>query len=373
MNGPQFSSQHRPDVSRAFSLRHSLHLLGMLLLLGGTLACSRDSSASAQPRGLTASGGDLPDVLATVSGEPITLQDVYGRRGDDLERMELRYRLARQEVIQGALDTLVRERVLAAEAEARGGSIEDLIAAEAGAALTPSAVEVEAWYQDNRARLGGRSLDQVRAQIAEHLMDERRKEATARLEERLYQEREVTIHLEPIRIEFDNSRAPAMGPENAPVTLVEFSDFQCPFCARLVPTLKQVEQEFGQEVRIVYRHFPITSIHPFAFKAAEASVCAQDQGQFWPMHDLIFAEQNRVSVADLKDKARRLGLNQREFDACLDSGRHAELVLHDFEEGQKAGVTGTPATFVNGVELAGGAVSFDVLAGAIRRELARQK
>jgi protein-disulfide isomerase len=101
-------------------------------------------------------------------------------------------------------------------------------------------------------------------------------------------------------------------------------------------------------------------------------MCAQEQDQFWAMHDLIFQEQNRVSIADLKDKARRLGLSQRNFDTCLDSGRYAELVQQDLEEGRRAGVTGTPTMFVNGVRLEGGAVSFDVAAEAVRKELERQ-
>ena len=358
---------------RPASIRSALSFLGVLALCAIVLGCSRDSSAAMQPSAAAPASDDLPDVLATVGAESITLKDVYERRGEDLERMELQYRIARNEVIESALDSLVRERVLSAESQARGQSVAELITTEAGSGSDPSDVDVEAWYQDNRARLGGRSLEQVRTQIADHLREERRDEALKRLQDRLYEERGVKIHLEPVRIEFDNTRAPAIGSENAPVTLVEFSDFQCPFCARLVPALKQVEHEFGDEVRIVYRHFPITSIHPLAFKAAEASVCAQDQGKFWPMHDLIFEEQNRVSLADLKDKARRLGLDQREFDACLDSGRHAELVVHDFEEGQKAGVSGTPATFVNGIRLEAGAVSFEVLADAIRKELARRK
>jgi predicted DsbA family dithiol-disulfide isomerase len=306
-----------------------------------------------------------------VGGDAITMTEVQDRSGSELERLELQYLLARNEVIDNTLQTLVRERVLFGEARARGRSVEDLILDEAGGNLTASEVEIAAWYEDNRGRLGNRSLDQVRPQIAEHLREERRNDAMARLEDRLFRERGVQIYLEPIRIEFDNSRAPFAGPPDAPVTVVEFSDFQCPYCARVAPTLKQLEREFEGQVRVVYRHFPLTSIHPFAFKAAEASACAQDQGEFWAMHDLIFEEQNRVTVADLKDKARRLGLDQREFDRCLDSGRHAELVQQDLEAGQRVGVTGTPALFVNGVRLEGGAVSFDVAADAVRRELTR--
>jgi protein-disulfide isomerase len=316
-------------------------------------------------------GGDIPEVLATVDGEPITMPDVYARAGAELDRIELQYRLARHNVIEDALETLVRERVLFGEARARNRTVEDLILDEAGGTYTASEPEIAAWYDDNRARLGGRTLDQVRSQIADHLREERRNEAMARLEERLFRERGVEIHLQPVRVEFDNSRAPGLGASDAAVTLVEFSDFQCPYCAQVAPTLKELERAFEGQVRIVYRHFPLTNIHPFAFKAAEASMCAQEQDQFWTMHDLIFQEQNRVSIADLKDKARRLGLSQRNFDTCLDSGRYAELVQQDLEEGRRVGVTGTPTIFVNGVRLEGGAVSFDIAAEAVRKELGR--
>lgn len=362
------SSQRWADRSVVWSLG----LFAALLASLGTSACAGDSPAHAQARMFDGYAGDLPEVLATVDGEPITMPDVYARAGGELDRIELQYRLARQHVVEDALETLVRERVLFGEARARDRTVEDLILDEAGGSYTAPEPEIAAWYEDNRARLGGRTLDQVRSQIADHLREERRNEAMARLEERLFRERGVQIHLQPVRIEFDNSRAPALGAPAAGVTLVEFSDFQCPYCAQVAPTLKELERAFEGQVRIVYRHFPLTNIHPFAFKAAEASMCAQEQDQFWAMHDLIFQEQSRVSIADLKDKARRLGLSQRDFDTCLDSGRYAELVQQDLEEGRRAGVTGTPTMFVNGVRLEGGAVSLDVAAEAVRKELERQ-
>lgn len=370
MTGPNRTSQVAAGRCGAPGARPWWAIIVVMLSLG-TAGCAGESSAAAQPRGSMLTGDELPEVLATVEGEPITMEDVGARVGQDLERMEMQYRLARHGVIQTTLETLVRERVLFGEARAQGRTVEDLVLDEAGPGLQPTDAEIEEWYEGNQARLGRRTLDQVRSQIADHLREERRNEAIARLEERLFEERGVEIHLEPIRIAFDNSQAPFMGSADAAVTLVEFSDFQCPYCAGVAPTLKQLEREFQGQLRIVYRHFPLTSIHPQAAKAAEASMCAADQGQFWMMHDLIFQEQDRVAVADLKEKARRIGLDGREFEACLDSGRHAELVQSDFEEGQKAGVSGTPAMFVNGVRMEGGAVSFDVAAAAVRDELAR--
>jgi protein-disulfide isomerase len=193
------------------------------------------------------------------------------------------------------------------------------------------------------------------------------------LQARLNQEQKVTVNLEPYRVEIDNEGAPAIGPADAPVTLVEFSDFQCPFCGRFFPTLKRLEEKFGDSLRIVYRHYPIAKLHPNAMKAAEASLCAQDQGKFWDLHDLMFQEQNRLAVKDLKIKANRLGLDQKKFDTCLDSGRYAVRVQKDFDEAAKLGVTGTPALFLNGIPMEGGAVSYEVAVKAIEKELARVK
>ncbi len=122
---------------------------------------------------------------------------------------------------------------------------------------------------------------------------------------------------------------------------------------------------------MVFRQFPLRNIHPEAQKAAEASLCAEDQGKFWEMHDLMFEEQSKLGVADLKDKAQRLGLDTGEFEQCLDSGKYQEQVQEDVMAGVQAGVTGTPAVFINGRFL-NGAQPYEALAEIIDEELARQ-
>jgi len=145
------------------------------------------------------------------------------------------------------------------------------------------------------------------------------------------------------------------GNPNAAISLVEFSDFECPFCGRLHPTLQQLLTQYDGQINLVYRHFPLTSIHPNAQKSAEASECAAEQGKFWEYHDILFENQTALRVDNLKSYAGQLGLSQSQFDSCLDTGKYASKVAEHQREGQAAGVTGTPGTFVNG-QLVRGAV-----------------
>jgi protein-disulfide isomerase len=180
----------------------------------------------------------------------------------------------------------------------------------------------------------------------------------------------VASNLGPYRVEFDLVDHPSMGSADAPVTIVEFSDFECPFCRRTQPVLDQIEQTYGERIRMVYRQFPLTDIHPRAQKAAEASLCANDQGEFWPMHDALFAEPIELEVASLKFKAAELGLDTAAFNQCLDSGMHAARVRDDLKAGMAAGVTGTPTIYINGRPVSG-AQDFAAYAAIIDDELTR--
>ena len=147
---------------------------------------------------------------------------------------------------------------------------------------------------------------------------------------------------------------PSWGPEDAAVTIVEFSDFQCPFCARFaMGTMPQIREAYGDRVRFIYRDFPLPAIHQFAQKAAEAAQCAHEQGAFWEYHDLLFANQNALSVDDLKRYAQEVDLDSGDFDECLDSGKNTPEVLLDLRDGRSAGVTGTPGFLINGLFLKG--------------------
>ena len=149
---------------------------------------------------------------------------------------------------------------------------------------------------------------------------------------------------------------PVKGDSKAPITVIEFSDFQCPFCERFyTQTLPQIEENYIKtgKVKLVYRDFPLTSLHPMAQKTAEAAECADDQGKFWEYHNKIFENQAALSIDSLKKWAADLGLDTGEFNSCLDSGKMASEVNKDLQEGSNAGVQGTPSFIINGQMVSG--------------------
>jgi len=172
----------------------------------------------------------------------------------------------------------------------------------------------------------------------------------------------------PVDVSVDDD--PAKGPEDAPVTIIEFSDFQCPYCGGFATeTLPQILQNYGDRVRFVFRDFPLISMHANALKAAEASECADDQGKFWEYHDLLFKNQTALDVDSLKGYAASLGLDTAAFNECLDSDKYTEEVGKDLQDGQAAGVQGTPSFFINGLPVRG-AMPYASFQAAIEAALA---
>jgi protein-disulfide isomerase len=140
---------------------------------------------------------------------------------------------------------------------------------------------------------------------------------------------------------------------DAPVSLLEYGDFECPYCGAAEPVVQAVREEMGEALQFVYRHFPLTTVHPHAWGAAEASEAAGAQGEFWPMHDLLFEDQQHLALPDLVARARVLGLDEERFLEDLATDAHAERVQEDFVSGVRSGVPGTPTFFVDGVRYEG--------------------
>jgi protein-disulfide isomerase len=317
--------------------------------------------------------------VAIVGGAAIAESEVAARAQLELQRIEEQ----RLEVLGEKLDEMIEGRLLDLDAKQRGISAGELLRLEVTAKVVePATGEVDAFYEGGKAG-SGRSKEEMAPQIRTYLLNQRRQAAKAALlaslrskygvRNLLQEEREAlaATRAASLRQLVESSDAPSLGPAAAPVTVVEFSDFECPFCGRVVPTLKQLAASFGDQVRVVYRHFPLTGIHRHAQKAAEASLCAAEQGKFWEYHDLLFQEQQKLAVGDLEEKARRVGLDVPRFASCLGEGAMVERVRRDAEAGSQAGVTGTPALLVNG-RLIEGAVPYEQLAQAVQEEVDRQ-
>jgi protein-disulfide isomerase len=172
------------------------------------------------------------------------------------------------------------------------------------------------------------------------------------------------------RVGVDASAGHGLGPSVAPVTIVVFADFACPYCARLAPTLRALQTAYDNQVRLVFREFPLGD-HPRAAAAAAAAECAADQGRFWQMHDRLFADQRHLEAGDLLRRAREIGLDTEEFERCRVSGHMRRRIEKDLADGARYGVAGTPTLFVNG-RYVSGLRSFESLAALVDEELARE-
>jgi len=377
---------HRDPKSRRRPLRGLMPaalpaLLLIVALAGGFLsgctADAGDAGGGAGTASAAASEGSPDDVFATLGGEEVTRGEVETSAAQALERVqnqrlqcETEANQQRHQILENETRKMVRERLLAAKAEERGLTQEELLQAEVQSRVgevTPA--EVDAFYQQNQGQIRA-PKEQVAGQIAEYLRQGRASEAYESFMQGLEEEADVSYDLGPYRVEIATEGEPAAGPEDAPVTIVEFSDFECPYCSRVVPTLKRVQEEYGDRVRLVFKQYPLPS-HPQAQKAGEASLCANDQGKFWELHDAMFADQQNLAPEALVAKAEGLGLDVAAFRECLQSGRYAEAVEEDLREGARAGVSGTPAMFVNG-RLVSGAVPYEEIARVVEEELERR-
>jgi protein-disulfide isomerase len=301
------------------------------------------------------------ETLAIVDGFSFSEGDVRAMAVDELEKLETRRlrfdatsKAEEHEIIEEALKGMIADRLLTAEAESRGVSVVDLLASEV-AANTPAASEEEVQniYNLNREQLSGVSLEVGMGQVRGFLGQQNYDQALESYVEKLHEEYGVESLLGPYRVEVETEGHPAMGSSDAPVTIVEFSDFECPFCRRAEPVFKQIQEKYGDQVRLVYRQFPLNDIHPRAQKASEASLCADEQGQFWNMHDVLFLEPVELELASLREKAATAGLDTAVFNECLESAKYADRVDADLRAGARAGVSGTPAVFINGRPIIG--------------------
>jgi protein-disulfide isomerase len=240
------------------------------------------------------------------------------------------------------------------EADKRQISVEELVQQEIEAKVPEvTSEQIKAFYEENKSRIR-QPLDKISARIEAYLQQQEQEKRERAFVHELRQRYKVTVALRPPTVDVSSDDDPFMGPADALVTIIEFSDFQCPYCRRVQPALKKLMKEYEGRVKLVFRDFPLRRIHPQAQKAAEAAQCAADQNQFWPYHDKLFATSSLLPH-DLKNYAKELGLDTEQFNTCLDSDKYAQEVEKDLQDGENAGVSATPSFFVNGQPLSGAA------------------
>ena len=310
-----------------------------------------------------ATQADRARVLATIKGEPITSGDIETALLPMIfEVQEQVYKLRKDELELSINDTLLTQ-----EAQKRKITTNALLEAE----VKPKPVtdqQTQTFYDQNKERVSG-DFAQTKDAIKQYLEQIELRQAERAFVEKLRAAATIEVFLvapESPVFTISTTDQPSLGNANAPVTIVAFTDYQCPSCAAMHPDLERLVKESGDKVRLVTRDFPLNQ-HAEAFKAAEAAEAAREQGKYWEYIHILMRNQSTLSVDKLKAFAGELALDRTRFDSALDSGKFAESVQRDLEDGMKLGINGTPAIFVNGRRVS--AKGYDELKATVEQAL----
>jgi protein-disulfide isomerase len=331
-----------------------------------TSACSRPEAgplASGRPEAASAAADSTP--VAEVNGESITWAELDEKAAGPLARV----RQEEYEVRSRVLDGLIAQRLLEAAAQERGTTSDELLRQEIERRTQePSPEQIESVYARAHDRFEGQSRSEALGQIEEALRDRAERQSRLRFLQELREDADVTVRLDAPRVAVDvPPGAPATGSPDAPITIVEFTDYQCPYCHRAQSTIERILDEYEGEVRLVHLDYPL-GFHSGAIPAARAARCAGEQGRFWDYHRNLMTHKGALDDADLAGRAASLKLDAGAFGRCLASDRHDAAIHAELELGSGAGVTGTPAYFING-RMVSGARPFSDFADIIDAEL----
>jgi protein-disulfide isomerase len=300
---------------------------------------------------ITARAQDLSKA-AEVNGSAIMAADVDAKLGNNLATLQQQIYSLRQK----QLDSMIDQKLLEAESAKRGVTIAALVQTEVTSHVAlATSEEAEKFFKDNSANLKG-DFNTLEVQIKNYLTAQRLQTREQEYLKSLRAAAKVDVFLTrpPVfRTEVSLEGAPVRGNANAPVTIVEFSDFHCPFCRKAQPTIDDLRAKYGSKINVIYRDFPLDNLHPQARMAAEAGHCAIEQGKFWEFHDKVFKNDPASSQDGLNRMAKEAGLDVTAFEACSGSGKYKSAVQTSVAEGTKLGITGTPTFFINGRMLVG--------------------
>ncbi|MGA9529939.1 MAG: thioredoxin domain-containing protein [Terriglobales bacterium] len=328
------------------STKYALMALGLGVALG----------ASSIP----AVGQNGSDVVAEIGGHKITVEQLEHDEAGKLLQARYKYYIAEHDALQHLID----EQLVDMAAKKEGLSRDDLFKKH----VTPNVPEptedqLRFYYEGVQT---DEPYETARPHIIETIHQLRLKKARDAYLAELRSEFGVVIELSQPSAQVEAGNDPRLGAANAPVQIVEFADYECPYCQQVNADLGRLREQFGNKVSLVYKDFPLP-MHSLAQKAAEAARCAGVQGKFWEFHDYLF-ETKRLQTTYLKEEARTLKLDTDRFDKCLQTGEQRDIVKKDSEEGQQLGLEGTPSFFING-HFMSGAISYAKLRETVMQEL----
>ncbi|HTY84275.1 MAG TPA: thioredoxin domain-containing protein [Silvibacterium sp.] len=300
-------------------------------------------------------------VVAEVGGVKVTLGELNREESEKLLSARYEYYQAQSK----ALDDLIEQKLLEDKAKTENITVDQLVDRDIKSQVKdPTEDQMKVYYE-------GLETDQpyeaVRDKILEKIRQLRTEKARAAYVKALRAETNIFIALAPPSATVDAENGPRLGSNTAAVTLVEFADYECPYCQKVAPALQKLKADFGDKVAFTYKDFPLP-MHTRAEKAAEAARCASKQNKYWEFHDELF-HSKELDVDQLKAQARALKLDSIQFDKCLDSGEEASAVERDRKEGERLGITGTPSFFVNG-HYVSGALDYAALKKVVEQQLA---
>lgn len=313
----------------------------------------------------------LKDAVVEIDGAVITELQLEVSLGRQLSQLNQQiYNLKRQK-----LDQLIEAQLLTEEAKRRNLSVATVLEQEVdGKVIGVSEAEIQAFYETNKNRLRV-ELAKIHDQIREHLNGQRREARKNEYLKELQSKAKIISYLKAppvLRVEVPVDGSPSKGADKAPVKIVKFEDFECPYCKTVQPTIAALLKKYHGKVSLVHKDLPLDEIHPQAQLAAQAGRCAAEQGKFWQYHDMLYDHAPKLGVPELKDYAKTVGIETVAFNRCLASGKFKSAVQKDRNDGRQLGLTGTPAFFINGRELSG-AQPIEAFMAIIDEELALAK
>jgi protein-disulfide isomerase len=318
--------------------------------LAEQLRASAQVKVIAKPTAPPATAADRARVMATVNDKQITMGDIEtSLRPLIFNVQEQVYALRKQD-----LELKINDTLLSQEAQKKGVTTRALLDTEVTAKVARvTDAEAQAFYDQNKERISG-EFAQVKPQVIQYMQERKEREATIAYADVLRKAATLQINLtapESPAFSIATDDQPAKGNSKAVVTIVEFTDFECPSCAKQHPVLERIVSEFKDQVRLVVRDFPLSQ-HANARQAAEAAEAAREQGKYWEYVAVLFRNQSALGVEKLRQYATDLGLDRAKFDASLDSGKFAEKIQRDVFDGRKLGISGTPTLYINGKRIA---------------------